>query len=654
MLVPVTLPLHRRTVLKAGAAAGLAVAATPALARTAAAQTPTGVFRHGVASGDPLGTAVLLWTRVTPSDAASPGSGAGPAVDVVWEVAGDEAFTRIVRSGTVRTDAGRDHTVHADATGLAPYTRYFFRFRALGATSPVGRTQTAADDGRVHALRLGFVSCSNYTGGFFAAYRHLAQRRDLDAVVHLGDYIYEYGNTPEDDGGDRYGPPSLIGKRDHVPGVEMVTLADYRQRHANYKSDPDLQAAHAAVPWIVIFDDHEVTNDTFDTGAENHQPETEGDFLMRRRLAYQAYLEWMPIRLPDQGVPHRGTRFWRSFSFGPIADLFVVDTRQNRSQAVTQTAVAQLDSPDRVFMEPEQMAALKGFLAAGTAQWHLIGNQTVFTRVGVTPAVPGYDRLQEAFGIGATGSLVPGEPRFNPDQWDGYQDDQREVITAMAASPADPVVLTGDIHSSWANDIPQRFGEYVPAEPANNSIGVEFVCPSITSDGFTEVLGGEPQARAATTAFQGVNPWIRYLDGIGHGFAVIDVTPDRVQTDFWHLTTAAGTIAAAAREDPGAGIALAAAFQSVKGSRSISTAQGAVGARSDSPATVAAPPAAAPPAAGPPPAAPAAQPAAARAAAGRTLPATGGTAAAAAAALVAASAVGVRAARRSEEQESAS
>jgi hypothetical protein len=181
---------------------------------------------------------------------------------------------------------------------------------------------------------------------------------------------------------------------------------------------------------------------------------------------------------------------------------------------------------------------------------------------------PGYDRLQEAFGIGATGSLVPGEPRFNPDQWDGYQDDQREVITAMAASPADPVVLTGDIHSSWANDIPQRFGEYVPAEPANNSIGVEFVCPSITSDGFTEVLGGEPQARAATTAFQGVNPWIRYLDGIGHGFAVIDVTPDRVQTDFWHLTNAAGTIAAAAREDPGAGIALAAAFQSVKGSRS--------------------------------------------------------------------------------------
>ena len=627
--------LPRRTVLKGAAAAGLAVAAAPALARPAAAQTPAGVFAHGVASGDPLGTVVLLWTRVTPTAAATPGSGVGPAVDVGWEVAADAAFGQLIRTGTVRTDAVQDHTVKVDVTGLAPYTRYFFRFRALGATSPVGRTQTAGVDG-VHALRLGFVSCSNYTGGFFAAYRHLSERDDLDAVVHLGDYIYEYGNTE-----GRYGPAELAGRRDHVPATEMVSLADYRQRHANYKSDPDLQAAHASAPWIVIFDDHEVTNDTFDEGAENHQPETEGDFLMRRRLAYQAYLEWMPIRLPDQGVPHRGLRFWRSFSFGPLADLFVIDTRQNRSQGVPGLAGGlfgvdpAINDPERVIMEPEQMAALKASLAADTVQWHLIGNQTVFTRVAVPRELPGREQL---------GPLGLSAGVFNTDQWDGYGDDQLELLQAMRDAGADPVVLTGDIHSSWANDVPLDPGTYVPAGPANNSVGVEFVCPSITSDGFSEILGGEQQAQAATAGLQMSNPHIRYLDGIGHGFAVLDVTPERVQTDFFFISE---------RTDPGATLAFETAFQSVQGSRQITAAQGPVGPRSDSPRTATT--AAAAPPASPAAAARAAAPSAAAApgaAQARTLPATGGTAAVAGAALVAASAMGLRAVRHGDDQES--
>ncbi len=242
---------------------------------------------------------------------------------VSWELAADSAFTTVLQRGTAVAEAADDHTVKVDVTGLEPYTRYWYRFTALGATSPTGRTQTAADDGRLHALRIAFVSCSNWTGGFFSAYRHVAEREDVDLVLHLGDYIYEYGNDE-----DRYGPASLVGKRDHVPATEIVTLIDYRLRYAQYRTDPDLQAAHAAHPWVVIFDDHEVTNDTFDAGAENHSPETEGDFFERRRLAYQAYLEWMPIRLPDQSVPHQGTRFWRTFSFGPLADLFVIDTRQ--------------------------------------------------------------------------------------------------------------------------------------------------------------------------------------------------------------------------------------------------------------------------------------------------------------------------------------
>ncbi|GAA2018167.1 hypothetical protein GCM10009818_34050 [Nakamurella flavida] len=224
----------------------------------------------------------------------------------------------MLRRGTTPTSAARDHTVKVVVDRLTPYTRYFFRFSGCGATSPVGRTQTAPDEaGVTHALRLAFVSCSNYTGGFFTAYRGLAARDDLDAILHLGDYVYEYGNDPGETGvagsGDRYGPAGLIGVRDHKPETEMVSLADYRMRHALYKTDPDAQAAHRRHPWIVIFDDHEIANDAYATGAENHEaqddPDTsytgpgepagvraEGDFLARRARAFQAYIEWMPIR----------------------------------------------------------------------------------------------------------------------------------------------------------------------------------------------------------------------------------------------------------------------------------------------------------------------------------------------------------------------
>ncbi len=560
---PLSTPLDRRTAVKGAAAVAGAVAGARALrprpaGATDATDTAAGrVFQHGVASGDPLPTAVLLWTRVTPSAAATPGSGAGPSVAVRWQVAGDPGFRTVLREGTARTSAARDHTVKVDVHGLQPYTRYWYRFTALGSTSPVGRTQTAAGEGRVHALRLGFVSCSNWTGGFFAAYRHLARRGDLDAVLHLGDYLYEYGN-----GADRYGPDSLAGRRDHVPATEVLTLADYRARHGQYKTDPDLQAAHAAYPWIVTFDDHEVANNTYDTGAENHTPGVEGDFAQRRAAAYRAYVEWMPLRVPDQHVRHEGQRFWRRFSFGPLADLSVLETRQNRSEQVPASDSRGLADPGRVLVEPEQMAWLKDGVGAGGRSWHLLANQVVLTRVQLQPGLPGQDRL---------GRLGYGTPPFNTDQWDGYQDDQRELTLAMQASPADTVVLTGDIHSSWANEVPVDPGTYAVT---GDSAGVEFVCPSVTSDGFAEILGGPQAAQAATTALQVVNPNIKYLDGVGHGYAVLDVTPARVQADFWHLSD---------RTDPQATQHLAASWQTRRGSRAVEPADGPVGRRSDVP-----------------------------------------------------------------------
>ncbi len=605
--------VRRRTVLKAGAvgAAALGVTGLPRPASAAGA-----VFRHGVASGDPLGDAVVLWTRVTPDDAATPGSGKGPAVAVDWEVAADPAFRQVVRRGTVRTDASRDHTVNVDVAGLTPYTRYHYRFTALGQTSPAGLTQTAGTDG-VHALRLGFVSCSNWTGGYFSAYRHLAARDDLDVVLHLGDYVYEYGNA-----GDRYGPASLVGKRDHVPAKEMTTLADYRQRHAQYKTDPDLQAAHARTPWIVIFDDHEVANDSWSGGAENHQA-GEGDFLARRRAAYQAYLEWMPIRMPDQSVAHRGIRFFRRFSFGPLADLSVIDTRQNRSEPVAGLSGAlfgvetqALNDPERVFMEPEQMQWLTDGLKAKSAQWHLIGNQTVFTRVSFGKDLPGRDSLSR-LGLGAT--------TVNTDQWDGYQDDQLQVLQAMAEAGGDPVVLTGDIHSAWANDVPLDSGSYVPVEPANNSVAVEFVCPSVTSDGFAEVTGSPAGGEALVRGIQAGNPHVRYIDGVYHGFSVLDVTPEAVQCDFFSISD---------REDPRATVRHEASWRSAAGTRSLVQAAAPVGARSDRPRSAAR-------ASAPTPTRP---PAAAAAPVARDqLPATGGTLAAAGALAAGAALVAARA-----------
>ncbi|HEX8496918.1 MAG TPA: alkaline phosphatase D family protein [Actinomycetales bacterium] len=595
--VPTGTALSRRTLLRGGG--GIAAALTLGAYGPQAAQAAvrdaarSGVFGFGVASGDPTATEVLLWTRVTPTPDSVPGSGVGPRATVRWEVAADEAFTTVLRSGTTTTDAGRDHTVKVVVSDLAPYTRYYYRFRCKGATSVVGRTQTAPDEpGSTHALRLAFVSCSNYTGGFFTAYRGLAAREDLDAVLHLGDYLYEYGNDPGEPGvagsGDRYGPATLVGTRDHRPATEMVSLEDYRIRHALYKTDPDQQAAHRRHPWIVIFDDHEITNDAYDTGAENHEqqddPDTtytgsgeptgvraEGEFLARRDRAFQAYLEWMPIREAAgwQPQPHRGRQFFRRFSYGDLAELSVIETRQNRSRQEPATAAGAnnpaLTDPARHLPEPEQLAWLTSGITGSDKAWHLIGNQTVFARVFALPRA----------------GVLPGQV-FNTDQWDGYQADQRALLEAMAASGGtDPVVLTGDIHSSWANDLPLAYDTYATAR---SSVGVEFVCPSVTSDGFKEVLGSAATAQAVTGLFQGANPWVRYLEGIGHGFAVLDVTPERVQTDFFFIRSGGDKgLTTDPRTDPDATVGYETSYASIKGSRQISGPVAQLGARSDEP-----------------------------------------------------------------------
>jgi alkaline phosphatase D len=585
----------RRSVLKGAALGAVAMAGPFRVFDVAAAAAPAaaGVFGYGVASGDPTGDAVVIWTRATPppehGKVATPGSGLGRPMRVRWEVARDPRFRYVVQHDTVFTSAATDHTVKVDVTGLRPYTRYYYRFVAEGETSAVGETRTAPDDGHcVHALRFALVSCSNYTGGYFSAYRALGERDDLDFVLHVGDYVYEYGN-----GTDRYGPAELVGKRDGIPATETIDLTGYRLRHALHKADPDLALAHRKHPWITIFDDHEVANNAWSDGAENHTDGTEGSFAGRRRAAYQAYLEWMPFRLPEQHrVPHRGTRFFKRFDFGPLGDLSIVETRQNRSAQIdvppfstrgggfiptgTPAVDAQLADPTRHMLEPEQLNWLADGAARRGRPWHLIGNQVVLTPVRFPGAV-----------LGAPANLT----LLNSDQWDGYQADQSKLINHFASRPADAgdvVVLTGDIHSSWAMDIPTKLG------PAYTSAGVEFVCPSVTSDGFYELVRGSlpkgTPAEAAVNATQGitstltgVNPWIKYLDGLGHGFTLIDVTPDRVQADFHHTPKPTSAV-----PDPRVVTSTrpvyTTSWQTLAGTRHISPATGPVGARADEPA----------------------------------------------------------------------
>jgi phosphodiesterase/alkaline phosphatase D-like protein len=385
----------------------------------------------------------------------------------------------------------------------------------------------------------------------------------------------------------------LIGKRDAQPETETIDLRGYRLRHALHKADPDLRQAHRNHPWITIFDDHEVANNAWSTGAENHTA-AEGSFVSRRQQAYEAYLEWMPFRLPDQhSVPHAGTRFFKLFTFGPLGDLSVLESRQNRSAQVDvapftktgggfiPTGVADVDAkladPTRHLVEPQQLDWLKNTAAGQGRHWHLVGNQVVLTPVRFPGA---------ALGLPADLTLL------NSDQWDGYQADQRELLSHLAAQPAtrgDAVVLTGDIHSSWAMDIPVEHaaGEY-------RSAGVEFVCPSVTSDGFYEAVRASQPAdspiapaltitQGLTGAVTGANPWIKYLDGIGHGYTLIDVTPQRVQADF-HLTPTPTDALPDPRVNATVEPAYACSWQTLAGSRRVSPATGPVGPRCDRPA----------------------------------------------------------------------
>jgi alkaline phosphatase D len=524
--------IGRRPFLVAGAAGAGSIALGLSLSTPARAESGD-YFQHGVASGDPHPTSVVLWTRVTPTPDATPGSGLGPDVDVRWQVAEDPGFKRTVARGTVTTGAARDHTVKLEARRLKPSTTYYYRFVHGGQASPVGRTRTApAPDATPSRLRFGVASCANYQAGYFGAYRHLARREDLDAVIHLGDYLYEYGPG-------EYGAGSQnVDVRKHEPPREMVSLADYRQRHGQYKQDPDLQALHARVPFIVTWDDHESTNDAYRDGAENHQPETEGDWAQRLSAATRAYDEWMPVRMGTRAEADPDTQLFRRLRFGTLAELSMLDLRTYRSQQVHATPTPVPDpsggvsDPDRTITGDAQMAWLKESLSRDETQWKLIGNPVMIAPV-VFPPLPN-DLSSMVNDV--TGLLPEDGASYNTDQWDGYTADRREVLRHLADHGIkDTVFLTGDIHSAWACDVPLDAGTY-PLE-SGRSVATELVCTSVTSNNLDDLTDSPPRTTSLTVeaAIQANNRHVKYLNFDDHGFSVLDVTSQRTQMDYYVL-----------------------------------------------------------------------------------------------------------------------
>ena len=464
-------------------------------AQQSAGEVTSRLFRHGVASGDPLTDRVMLWTRVTPPATQS----ATTPIDVSWQIASDEALTQIVARGTTTTAEARDFTVKVDAGGLRPGRVYYYAFTTGGERSPIGRTKTLPERGNAR-MRLASVSCSNYPAGYFNVYRCLANRPDLDAVVHLGDYIYEFANG-------RYGDGTAAG-RVPIPTGETVTLDDYRHRYATYRSDIDLQDAHRLHPFIVVWDDHELANDAWSGGAANHSAD-QGDWQTRRLGAYKAYLEWMPVRESTQP----GIRLYRSFRFGDLSDLIMLDTRALRDQQVDGRDAAALADPRRSLMGSEQEAwcfdQLRASQKADT-RWRLLGQQILFAPLS-----------------------LPGFPVQRPDVWDGYPAARTRVFDVLEREKIGNVaILTGDIHSSWALDVPRDpWGKGYDATSGSGSVAVELVTPAISSPPF---FASASQADAAKMLLP-LARHLKFLEGEHRGYILLDISRDRLEADWYHV-----------------------------------------------------------------------------------------------------------------------
>lgn len=541
---------NRRDFLKLFAATGAAVTVSTALQGCAsigkASERSSVKFDHGVASGDPTSNAILLWTRAVPENSAE------KQVTLGWELAADESFSNIIRSGTATTSASRDYTVKVDVTQLSPNQRYYYRFLGKNSKSPSGKTQTLPESG-LRPLKFAVFSCSNYPAGYFNPYTEAAKDDSIDAVIHLGDYIYEYGA-----GGYATEGSQEIGRG--LPennSTELFTLTDYRRRYALYRTDEGLQALHAHAPFIAVWDDHEISNDTWKNGAENHQ-EDEGNFIERRAAAVQAYYEWLPIR-PPQGEAN--LTIYRDFKFGDLVDLIMLDTRiigrdkqlnyddyRDAESGQFNTEKFQQDmSSDRSIMGKKQLQWLVNKLNNSSARWQVLGQQLLMGKMNFPAAAFAADdrskvtplllqiaelkkRLQNGEELTAQQqAMVTQVTPYNLDAWDGYPIEREMLYRAAQKANKQLVVIAGDTHNAWHSELRSSDGAH---------IGVEFATSSVSSPGMEAYLSldtktAEQLARALPTLIED----LKYTNLHQRGYMNLFASEDAVEAEWVFVDT---------------------------------------------------------------------------------------------------------------------
>ncbi|HDM8199608.1 TPA: alkaline phosphatase D family protein [Vibrio harveyi] len=532
--------LSRRDFIKAVSSGAVATTLT-ACGSDDSDATPTGSFEYGVASGDPTQTQVIIWTRVTT---------AASYVDVTWQVSRAEDFSTIEQSGTFATDTSRDFTVKVDVQNLNPSTQYYYRFMVGETTSIVGMTQTLPE-GSVDKASMAVVSCANYPAGYFNVYKEILkqhQTESFDVVLHLGDYIYEYGA-----GGYASEDAARLG-REPSKGTECITLDDYRKRYAQYRQDQDLQALHAALPMIAVWDDHELANDAWKNGAENHQ-DNEGSFVDRRAAAAAAWTEWLPVRENT----FSNMLIYRQFSFGDLINLMMLDTRLvGRDQpldyfslsAPTMDAigglVAQSRSADRELLGTEQLAWLMNAFNSQDAKWNILGQQVLMSRMELPSSVmlamfqlfnaTDEQKMDALLAVNSAISNYLADPSsdtiklpYNLDAWDGYYVERERVYEIAKASEGHFVCLAGDTHNAWTSEL---------KDVSNNPVGVEFATSSVSSPGLEEYLALEPVAIAQMEyTLPHLVSELQWTDIKQRGFMRVTFTPEKAQSTWYMLSS---------------------------------------------------------------------------------------------------------------------
>ncbi len=440
-------------------------------------------FYHGVESGDPTPDNVIIWTRVTPD------TGMAGDMDVFWQVATDVNFINVINFGTCIATDSNHYCVKADVCGLQPSTYYYYMFNAIGRNSVIGRTKTApAFSTDNDSARFAVVSCASWEHGFFNAYESISNRNDVDAVLHLGDYIYEYA------AGDFTGN---VAGRDYDPPTEAITEVGYELRYSQYKLDDQLRRIHQLFPFITIWDDHETANDSWRGGAQNHTPATEGDFNWRKGNSTSTYFKWMPLRKPDLNDT---IRIFRRLRYGKLLDLIMLDTRLYDRDEQNLSAT---NDPTRHMMGPAERAWFFQQLDDTTTRWKIIGNQVMFAPL-------------EVFG----------QP-VNADQWDGYNYERGLIEDhIMNNNVKDVVILTGDIHTSWCNDVP---GANYNSNTGAGAVCVEFVGSSVTSANSPLPVGAN--------IIKTFNPHMKYINLSDKGYYILDVKKNKAQADYTYMST---------------------------------------------------------------------------------------------------------------------